>query len=192
MGLIKRTPVSLPPERVHYARAESSSAIGSLHGKPPQTPIIAGSICGGVIIIAWIIGFAVYFRKRYNRKKFKRAVVAAGLPPPEVKSRPETEKVIIPPDPAVLLGRREAGYAFTELAHSPAAVATAEDAELGKDIHSRHSVSGEGEKDPIATVTSEGHERRPLLSVVTDFPDVATLPRQGPGLGRARVNEASG
>jgi len=192
MSLIKRTPVSLPPEKVHYARAESSSTIESPHGKPPQTPIIAGSICGGVIIIAWIIGFAVYFRKRYNRKKFKRAVVAAGLPPPEVKSRPETEKVIIPPDPAVLLGRREAGYAFTELAHSPAAVPTAEEAELEKDTHSRHAVSGEGVASPIIAATSEGHERRPLLSVVTDFPDVATLPRHGPGIGRTRGNEASG
>lgn len=101
------------------AAAASSSEAASLGGQPAKTPIIAGSVCGGVLFIAWVVGFAIYFRKRQKRKERKRlAEVGLAEPPPEkiAPSRKESERVVIPPDPAVLLGYAKPG----EIAH-PAA-----------------------------------------------------------------------
>ncbi|RXW25071.1 hypothetical protein EST38_g813 [Candolleomyces aberdarensis] len=96
----------------------SSSEAASLGGKPAKTPIIAGSICGAVLLISWIIGFAIYFRKRANRKKRKR-LAEEGLcePPPEkgIPTRSSSERIVIPPDPAVLLGYAKPG----EIVHVP-------------------------------------------------------------------------
>lgn len=58
--------------------------------------------------IAWIIGFTIYFRKRYKRKKLNRQI-AAGKAPPKKKPTISEQKVIVPPDPAVLLGHRLPG-----------------------------------------------------------------------------------
>lgn len=65
--------------------------------------------------LAWIIGFVVYFRKRYNRKQRNRLVAAGkATPRPKDLTEPE-EKIVIPPDPAVLLGQRKPGeMAFPE------------------------------------------------------------------------------
>ncbi|KIK67164.1 hypothetical protein GYMLUDRAFT_257096 [Collybiopsis luxurians FD-317 M1] len=79
----------------------SSSEAASLHGHKAKTPIIAGSICGGVVCLAWLIGFAIYFRKRYKRKLRNQG----KLPAREKKSiESNTERIIIPPDPAILMG----------------------------------------------------------------------------------------
>jgi len=77
--------------------------------KPALTPIIAGSICGGLLIISWTIGFIVYFRKRYNRKQRKRLIAEGKAQPREKDLKMLQEKVVIPPDPAVLLGHRKPG-----------------------------------------------------------------------------------
>lgn len=100
------------------------------------------------------------------------------MPPPEVKSKPQTEEVVIPPDPAVLLGQRKPGYAFAELAPSPEAVAAAEKAEKGK-----------GVSRPIATREGHVEEKRPLLSVMTDMPDISTLGRHRPGVNGEKEDE---
>jgi len=56
--------------------------------------------------IAWIVGFAVYFYKRRRRKKLE----AAGLlRPDELKQKEPPEKIIIPPDPAIIEGHRLPG-----------------------------------------------------------------------------------
>ncbi|THU95387.1 hypothetical protein K435DRAFT_798179 [Dendrothele bispora CBS 962.96] len=91
------------PTPVFPFRAVSSSEAASLHGQKAKTPIIAGSICGGVMGLAWIIGFVIYFRKRIRRKRRDRALLAAGKLPTEKNKDPE-EKIVIPPDPAVLMG----------------------------------------------------------------------------------------
>ncbi|KAK7472652.1 hypothetical protein VKT23_000765 [Stygiomarasmius scandens] len=91
------------PTPVFPFRAVSTSEEASLHGQKAKTPIIAGSICGGVLGLAWILGFAIYFRKRIRRKRRNRAAVAAGQTLPE-KTKQTEEKIIIPPDPAVLMG----------------------------------------------------------------------------------------
>ncbi|KAG6903060.1 hypothetical protein C0995_006247 [Termitomyces sp. Mi166 len=79
---------------------------GIIFSRPEKlkTPMIAGSVCGGVMGVAWIIGFAIYFRKRYKRKMLKRKIVE-GKAIQKVKStKILDERVIVPPDPAILLG----------------------------------------------------------------------------------------
>jgi hypothetical protein len=96
-----------------------SSQLLSTCRKPALTPIIAGSICGGLLFISWTIGFIVYFRKRINRKKRKRLIAAGKAQPREKDLKILQEKVVIPPDPAVLLGHRKGGeVVFPEREHS--------------------------------------------------------------------------
>ncbi|TFK23958.1 hypothetical protein FA15DRAFT_670049 [Coprinopsis marcescibilis] len=110
----------MPPRlvsRTLEARDVSASESASLQGQPAKTPIIAGAVCGGVLFIAWVIGFAIYFRKRYNRKKQKRLAEQGKAEPPKEKLPPNasTERFIIPPDPAVLLGYAKPG----EMVYTP-------------------------------------------------------------------------
>jgi len=93
-------PTSTWPE---FKANPSESA--SLMGHKAKTPIIAGSICGGLMGLAWIIGFSIYFYKRWRKKKLRRI---GAVPQGEVLKKPE-EKFIIPPDPAIVLGHRAPG-----------------------------------------------------------------------------------
>jgi hypothetical protein len=87
--------------------------------KKPLTPIIAGSICGGLMLIIWIIGFAIYFRKRARRRERNRLIAAGKAQPREKDLKILEQKVVIPPDPAVLLGHRKPGeMAFPERQNS--------------------------------------------------------------------------
>jgi hypothetical protein len=98
-----------------------------------MTPIIAGSVCGGVMAIAYIVGFTIYFVKRRRRKERKRKLAASGhdltpltLPttpttPTTKKNKKPEEKIIVPPDPAIVLGLRRPGEnAFGEPADNSA------------------------------------------------------------------------
>jgi len=78
--------------RTRAARAESSSEAASLNGNKALTPILAGSICGGILVLAWLAALVWYFVKR--RRK--------GRDSP--KDTHQTERYIIPPDPAILQG----------------------------------------------------------------------------------------
>ncbi|KAL1670076.1 hypothetical protein GGF50DRAFT_109811 [Schizophyllum commune] len=89
----------------------SGSTVPSLGGGDAKTPMIAGSVCGGLMAIAWIIGFTIYFRKRWKRKirnRKRRAGLEVPLSPHEGPEAPQ-EKVVIPPDPAVLAGLAKPG-----------------------------------------------------------------------------------
>ncbi|TRM69500.1 hypothetical protein BD626DRAFT_13215 [Schizophyllum amplum] len=89
----------------------SGSTVPSLGGGDAKTPLIAGSVCGGLMAIAWIIGFTIYFRKRWKRKMRNRRR-RAGLEvthSTHAEDAVAQEKVVIPPDPAVLLGKAEPG-----------------------------------------------------------------------------------
>ncbi|KAG2153729.1 uncharacterized protein EDB93DRAFT_1102538 [Suillus bovinus] len=77
--------------KIQAARAESSSEAASLNGHKALTPIIAGSVCGGVLVIAWTVYLIWYLLKR--RKTEDRN------PPKESN---EVEQYIMPPDPAIL------------------------------------------------------------------------------------------
>ncbi|KAG2342470.1 hypothetical protein BDR05DRAFT_346857 [Suillus weaverae] len=77
--------------KIRAARAENSSEAASLNGHKALTPIIAGSVCGGVLVIAWIVGLVWYLLKRRKSKDRK---------PPEGNYK--MERYIIPPDPAIL------------------------------------------------------------------------------------------
>ncbi|KAJ6587170.1 hypothetical protein DFH09DRAFT_977729 [Mycena vulgaris] len=87
--------------------AQSSAAASSLHGQKAKTPMIAGSVIGGIMGIAYIIGFTIYFVKRCKRKRLNRRIEAGEAQPKEPPV--PKEKIVIPPDPAVLLGHNKPG-----------------------------------------------------------------------------------
>jgi len=90
------------------AETPQQSEQAELHGQRALTPLISGSVSGGAIGVAWIIGLLIYFYKRWQGHK---AVRRAGLhshreldiPPPK------PEPYIIPPDPAIIQGFRAPG-----------------------------------------------------------------------------------
>lgn len=61
------------------------------------------------MFVAWTIGFTIYFRKRYKRRERHRLVAAGRATPKETDLDILQENVIIPPDPAVLLGQCKPG-----------------------------------------------------------------------------------
>jgi len=87
-----------------------------------KTPMIAGSVCGGVIAIVWIMGFSLYFFNRYKRRNTKLASqLEAGNPNAGEKvsgNSPPDERVVVPPDPAVFLGYPLPGEQPLEDKHS--------------------------------------------------------------------------
>ncbi|KAH7916545.1 hypothetical protein BJ138DRAFT_1096984 [Hygrophoropsis aurantiaca] len=88
--------------KIIHARAGNASESASLNGHKAMTPILAGSICGGVIGLAWIIGLVWYLLRRHKRRQ-EEAKIAAGLQVPR-NPKDKTERYIIPPDPAILQG----------------------------------------------------------------------------------------
>ncbi|KAJ6625894.1 hypothetical protein B0H10DRAFT_2001248 [Mycena sp. CBHHK59/15] len=89
------------------SQAQQSAEASSLHGQKAKTPMLAGSIIGGIMGVAYIIGFTIYFVKRCKRKRLHRRIEAGKAEP---KQEPEPkERIVIPPDPAVLLGRNKPG-----------------------------------------------------------------------------------
>ncbi|KAJ7072081.1 hypothetical protein C8F01DRAFT_1102451 [Mycena amicta] len=87
--------------------SQSSAEAASLGGRKAKTPMLAGAIIGSIMGAAYVVGFAVYFYKRWKRKQLKRNIEAGKVPP---KPTPEPkERVVIPPDPAVLLGQHKPG-----------------------------------------------------------------------------------
>lgn len=71
------------------------------------------------MLIIWTIGFAVYFRKRAKRKERNRLIAAGKAQPREKDLEVPKERIVIPPDPAVLLGHRKPGeVAFPERQNS--------------------------------------------------------------------------
>lgn len=81
-------------------RRISCSSRSSSH-KKALTPMISGCISGGLVGVAWIIGFIIYFYKRQRREYRARALGFRGhremLDPPK-----KQEAFIIPPDPAIV------------------------------------------------------------------------------------------
>lgn len=149
--LIDRAPV----QARQVSPAASSSEAASLGGKPAKTPIIAGSICGGVVFIAWLVGLAIYIHKRRRRQKQKRAAEEGLCEPPPEKINParsNSERMVIPPDPAILLGYAKAG----DIAH-PAALSST-DLHDKKHGHGRsHSQSKSPSPPGNSRSASESH-----------------------------------
>jgi len=87
--------------------AANSSEASSLNGHKAKTPIIAGSVCAILLVIAWSVALVSYIVRR-NKKKTRAKKVAAGIKPPKPVPQPP-QKYIIPPDPAVVLGQGEPG-----------------------------------------------------------------------------------
>jgi len=96
-----------PSATLGHVFAQSSAEAASLHGQKAKTPMLAGAIIGGIMGVAYIIGFTIYFVKRCKRKRLHRRI-EAGMAEPKPIPEPK-EKVVIPPDPAVLLGHHRGG-----------------------------------------------------------------------------------
>ncbi|KAI0088045.1 hypothetical protein BDY19DRAFT_951661 [Irpex rosettiformis] len=93
--------------------ASESEREASLHGHRALTPLIAGTISGGLVGVAWIIGFIIYFYKRHRRELRARRLGYRShremLDPPK-----KEETFIIPPDPAIVEGECEPGARLYE------------------------------------------------------------------------------
>jgi len=63
------------------------------------------------MFLAWTIALTIYFRKRYRRRERRRLIAIGKATPKETDlDVPQLEEnIIIPPDPAVLLGQCEPG-----------------------------------------------------------------------------------
>jgi len=88
------------------ARAESSSEAAALpNGQKALTPIIAGTISGSIVAVAWTVAVVYALVKRHRRRiRYKKA----GRPD-LVHEQPRPDAFIVPPDPAVILGERNPG-----------------------------------------------------------------------------------
>ncbi|KAJ7772626.1 hypothetical protein DFH07DRAFT_167305 [Mycena maculata] len=100
------------PQTPAQELAVPSATLGNVLAETPEQvahriPVIAGSVVGGIMGFAYIIGFTIYFVKRCKRKRLHRRI-EAGKAEPKVRPEP-TEKIVIPPDPAVLLGHNRPG-----------------------------------------------------------------------------------
>ncbi|KAF7376289.1 Protein kinase domain-containing protein [Mycena sanguinolenta] len=96
-----------PSASIGYVLAQSSAEAASLHGHKAKTPMLAGAIIGSIMGAAYVVGFTIYFWKRCKRKKLKRRI-EQGKAEPKVQPEPK-ERIVIPPDPAVLLGHNKPG-----------------------------------------------------------------------------------
>ncbi|KAI0696705.1 hypothetical protein BC835DRAFT_1414098 [Cytidiella melzeri] len=98
----------MPPSNVLISESSQQSEEASLHGHRALTPLLSGAISGGLVGLAWIVGFIIYFYKRHRREKRARALGFKShremLDPPKKK-----EAFIIPPDPAIVGGELEPG-----------------------------------------------------------------------------------
>lgn len=69
------------------------------------TPIIAGTISGTCVVLAWIVALVAALWKRHKRKKKYKKVGRLDL----VDEHPKPEVFIVPPDPAVVQGQFKPG-----------------------------------------------------------------------------------
>lgn len=131
---------------------------GLLTSKQALTPIIAGTVCGFFLVLAWSAAFVSYLLRR-RKKKLRAKKVAAGLKCPKPEVAPP-EKYILPPDPAVVLGQAKPGEHIVvdskhkhgrHIKHSKTMPATHESAEEGGEA----TGSGSDEKS-----ASPGHLNR--------------------------------
>lgn len=87
------------------ASPTSSEAI-ALHGQKALTPIIAGSIAGTCVGVAWIIAaFVAIAKYRRKRRHYKKV----GKPDPVQEASKGHAPFILPPDPAVVEGQHAPG-----------------------------------------------------------------------------------
>ena len=100
------------------------------------------------------------------RKKFK-AKVAAGLAKPKEKKEPK-EKVIIPPDPAVILGQRSPGEcAFPEKHHHPPSRGNSVPLANANGKPLRSSTERQGPPPPAASVDQPESESEKISEEMT-------------------------
>src|SRR6267154_2587934 len=95
--LVPRAPpklLRLMGTKVSFA-IQSDVQLNNVFRNKALTPMLAGSICGGVLVLAWIVGLIWYLLKRRKRK---------GQYQDPSEEIDQTERYIIPPDPAILEG----------------------------------------------------------------------------------------
>lgn len=102
------------------------------------------------MFFAWVIGFVVYFRKRTNRKRRKRLIEEGKAQLREKDLKALQERVIIPPDPAVLFGHRKPGeMVFPERQQSSP----------GRSRQNARAIPSSSSKDTNGTIGTGGSPR---------------------------------
>ncbi|KZT10668.1 uncharacterized protein LAESUDRAFT_644145 [Laetiporus sulphureus 93-53] len=86
------------------AETPKQSEQAELHGHRALTPMISGTVTGGIIGLMWIVGLLLHF---YRRWRGHQAVRSAGLRNHRELDilPPKPEVYIIPPDPAIIEGK---------------------------------------------------------------------------------------
>jgi len=108
------TPTYATPTRSLRIRDNTStwtSTSSPPPGHKPTTPLVSGTVCGGLVAIAWLFTLVWYLYRRRNRVRKDRLVEAGVEEPPP---RRQDDKYIIPPDPAILEGQKQPGAHVTE------------------------------------------------------------------------------
>jgi len=90
---------------VNVFAVSSSEAAALPNGQKALTPIIAGTISGTCVVLAWLVALGAALWKRHKRKKKYKKVGRLDL----VDEHPKAEVFIVPPDPAVLQGQYKPG-----------------------------------------------------------------------------------
>jgi hypothetical protein len=72
------------------------------------------------LLLAWVVSFIVWLYKQRKKKKYRKKVAAGLATPKPAEAEAPKEKIVIPPDPAVVLGQRSPGeYAFPDKHQTP-------------------------------------------------------------------------
>ncbi|OCB89342.1 hypothetical protein A7U60_g3432 [Sanghuangporus baumii] len=113
--------VSFDASRTLEPRADASVRASALpNGQRALTPIIAGTISGTCIAVAWLVALVHLTVKHYRRRKRYKKLGAGAASIKSAKEQEERRRkeYIVPPDPAVLEGSHYPGERVVLEKHS--------------------------------------------------------------------------
>ncbi|KAL5507361.1 hypothetical protein ACEPAH_6817 [Sanghuangporus vaninii] len=112
---------SFDASRTLERRADASVKASALpNGQRALTPIIAGTVSGTCIAVAWLVALVHLSIKHYRRRKRykKLGVGAASIKSVKEQEERRRKEYIVPPDPAVLEGSHYPGERVVLEEHS--------------------------------------------------------------------------
>ena len=157
-----------------------------------KTPIIAGSISGGCVLLAWTIGFIIFFvRRRRQRQRAREGGYKSHRDIIDFAPVPNPTTFIIPPDPALVGPRRSYERQLcdmerqAELEKSPASQAPLRapcQSEKGLIPSPAGSLRTDSTTDSYATpmITTTGPSTVDVSTVASTHPMLDSSPRLPP------------